>query len=110
MNSTFRLALAMPLLATAAWLSACAGDKTTQNVIGGFGVVQGSGGDLCTGLPRQSLFRDDGTAYHTPRRLTVIVAAPLQRVQDIVLGHDAGGDGGAGELGDDVLGRPYGER
>ncbi|HQS70523.1 MAG: hypothetical protein B7Y36_07585 [Novosphingobium sp. 28-62-57] len=68
-----------------------AGDKTTQNVIGGFGVVQGSGGDLCTGLPRQSLFRDDGTAYHTPRRLAVIVEAPLQRVQDIVLAHDAVG-------------------
>jgi uncharacterized protein len=68
-----------------------AGDKTTQNVIGGFGVVQGSGGDLCIGLPRQSLFRDDGVPYHTPRRLSVIIAAPLQRVQDIVLGHDAVG-------------------
>lgn len=68
-----------------------AGDKTTQNVVGGFGVVQGSGGDLCTGLPRQSLFRDDGVPYHTPRRLAVIVAAPLQRVQDIVLGNDVVG-------------------
>lgn len=68
-----------------------AGDKTTQNVIGGFGVVQGSGGDLCVGLPRQSLFRDDGTPYHTPRRLAVIIEAPLQRVQDIVLAHDAVG-------------------
>ncbi|SMC84077.1 DUF2309 domain-containing protein [Novosphingobium sp. B1] len=68
-----------------------AGDKTTQNVVGGFGVVQGSGGDLCTGLPRQSLFRDDGTPYHTPRRLAVIIEAPLQRVQDIVLAHDAVG-------------------
>jgi uncharacterized protein YbcC (UPF0753/DUF2309 family) len=43
-----------------------AGDKTTQNVIGGFGVVQGSGGDLCTGLPRQSLFHDDGTPTTFP--------------------------------------------
>lgn len=68
-----------------------AGDKTTQNVVGGFGVVQGSGGDLCTGLPRQSLFRDDGVPYHTPRRLAVIVAAPPQRVQDIVLGNDVVG-------------------
>lgn len=68
-----------------------AGDKTTQNVVGGFGVVQGSGGDLCTGLPRQSLFRDDGVPYHTPRRLAVVIEAPLQRVQDIVLGHDAVG-------------------
>ena len=29
MNSTFRLALAVPLLATVAWLSACAGDKAS---------------------------------------------------------------------------------
>ncbi len=68
-----------------------AGDKVTQNVVGGFGVVQGSGGDLCVGLPRQSLFRDDGSLYHTPRRLVVIVEAPLQRVEDIVLRHDAVG-------------------
>lgn len=68
-----------------------AGDKTTQNVIGSFGVVQGSGGDLCTGLPRQSLFRDDGIPYHTPRRLAVIVQAPLQRVQDVILRNEAVG-------------------
>ncbi|MGV3513338.1 MAG: DUF2309 domain-containing protein [Novosphingobium sp.] len=68
-----------------------AGDKTTQNVIGGFGVVQGNGGDLCVGLPRQSLFRDDGSPYHTPRRLAVIIEAPMERVQDIVLAHDAVG-------------------
>lgn len=68
-----------------------AGDKTTQNVVGGFGVVQGSGGDLCVGLPRQSLFHDDGTPYHTPRRLAVVIEAPLQRVQDIVLAHDVVG-------------------
>ncbi|WP_225205410.1 DUF2309 domain-containing protein [Novosphingobium huizhouense] len=65
-----------------------AGDKVTQNVIGGFGVVQGNGGDLCTGLPRQSLFRDDGTPYHVPRRLTVFVQAPLRRVEEIVFAHE----------------------
>lgn len=65
-----------------------AGDKVTQNVIGGFGVVQGNGGDLCTGLPRQSLFRDDGTPFHVPRRLTVFVEAPLRRVEEIVFAHD----------------------
>lgn len=65
-----------------------AGDKVTQNVVGGFGVVQGNGGDLCTGLPRQSLFRDDGTPYHVPRRLTVFVEAPLRRVEEIVFAHD----------------------
>ena len=65
-----------------------AGDKVTHNVVAGIGVVQGAGGDLCTGLPRQSLFRDDGMPFHIPRRLAVIIEAPLRRVQDIVLAHD----------------------
>lgn len=65
-----------------------AGDKATQNVVGGIGVVQGAGGDLCTGLPRQSLYRDDGRPFHIPRRLTVVIEAPPQRVQRIVLAHD----------------------
>lgn len=53
--------------------------------------VWGAGGNLCVGLPRQSLFRGDGVPYHIPRRLAVIVSAPLQRVEEIVLGHGAVG-------------------
>jgi len=60
------------------------GDKVTQNVIGGIGVVQGNGGDLKVGLPRQSLFTDDGRAFHTPQRLLTVVLAPLARVEAIV--------------------------
>ena len=61
-----------------------AGDKSTHNVIGGFGVMQGNGGDLCVGLPRQSLFNDDGAPFHIPQRLLVLVHAPLERVDRIV--------------------------
>lgn len=62
-----------------------AGDKTVHNVLGGFGVVRGNGGDLCVGLPRQSLFCDDGTPHHVPQRLLTIVQAPLDRVDAIIL-------------------------
>jgi len=65
-----------------------AGDKTTQNVIGGIGVVQGNGGDLRVGLPRQSLFRDDGTPFHVPQRLLTVVLAPLARVEAVVAAND----------------------
>lgn len=60
------------------------GDKVTQNVIGGIGVVQGNGGDLMVGLPRQSLFRDDGSPFHVPQRLLTLVLAPLARVEAVV--------------------------
>jgi len=64
------------------------GDKTTQNVIGGIGVVQGNGGDLAIGLPRQSLFADDGTPYHVPQRLMTVVLAPFAQVAAVVEAHD----------------------
>jgi uncharacterized protein YbcC (UPF0753/DUF2309 family) len=61
-----------------------AGDKTVHNIVGGFGVLRGNEGDLCVGLPRQSLFMDDGTPFHVPRRLLTIVHAPLSRVDELV--------------------------
>ncbi len=64
------------------------GDKTTQNVVGGFGVVQGNGGDLKIGLPAQSLFSDDGAAYHVPQRLLTVVHAPFERVTQVVEAND----------------------
>ncbi|VWX48325.1 putative inorganic carbon transporter subunit DabA [Novosphingobium sp. 9U] len=62
-----------------------AGDKTTHNVVGGFGVVQGNEGDLCVGLPKQSLFCDDGTPYHIPQRLLTVILAPVERVDTIIM-------------------------
>ncbi|TCD04296.1 DUF2309 family protein [Erythrobacteraceae bacterium CFH 75059] len=65
-----------------------AGDKTVHNPVGGFGVLRGNGGDLAIGLPRQSLFHDDGTPAHVPRRLTTIVEAPVEHVRAVVEGQD----------------------
>jgi len=64
------------------------GDKVTQNVVGGIGVVQGNGGDLKVGLPRQSLFNDDGTPFHVPQRLLTMVLAPFDLVERVVESND----------------------
>ena len=64
------------------------GDKVTQNVVGGIGVLQGNGGDLRIGLPRQSLFTDDGTPFHVPQRLLTCVLAPFDRVAQVVESND----------------------
>jgi uncharacterized protein YbcC (UPF0753/DUF2309 family) len=60
------------------------GDKTTQNVVGGIGVMQGNESDLQIGLPRQSVHDDQGRPFHTPLRLLVIVLAPRERVGKVV--------------------------
>ena len=60
-----------------------AGDKTLHNVVGRFGVVEGSGWDLKIGLPEQSV--TDLAGYrHEPLRLLVLVDA-LAEVVDLVL-------------------------
>ena len=61
-----------------------AGDKVTHNVLGGIGVVQGNGGDLQVGLPRQSLFSDDGSPFHIPQRLLTVVYAPPERIEAVI--------------------------
>lgn len=60
------------------------GSKITQNITGKFGVVQGNGGDLLTGLPLQSIKQDDLRMYHQPLRLTVIIQAPVAIVEEIL--------------------------
>lgn len=58
-----------------------AGDKTIHNIVGGFGVVEGNGGDLKAGLPLQSIH--DGEKFiHEPRRLSVFIEAPRHRILD----------------------------
>jgi hypothetical protein len=64
------------------------GSKVTHNVVGNFGIWQGNGGDLMTGLPLQSLQADDTTAYHHPLRLLAVIQAPVERVETI-LRHNA---------------------
>jgi uncharacterized protein YbcC (UPF0753/DUF2309 family) len=63
------------------------GNKLLHNVVGGIGVVEGSGGNLRTGLPLQSVH--DGKAFvHEPLRLSVCVAAPREAISEILSRHD----------------------
>ncbi|WP_022836880.1 DUF2309 domain-containing protein [Salisaeta longa] len=60
------------------------GSKITQNVTGRFGLIQGNGGDLMSGLPLQSLYASDTMAHHAPLRLWALVHAPRDRVEAIL--------------------------
>ena len=60
------------------------GSKTTHNITGKFGVVQGNGGDLKIGLPLQSVNKSENEMYHKPLRLSVVIQAPVVRVEEIL--------------------------
>ena len=60
------------------------GSKITHNITGGFGVVQGNGGDLKMGLPLESVRQSDAEIYHQPLRLSVIVQAPIENIETIL--------------------------
>ncbi|MCC1491978.1 YbcC family protein [Cognatishimia sp. F0-27] len=62
------------------------GNKLLHNVTAGIGVVEGNGGLLRAGLPRQSV-HDGDTLRHEPVRLSVIVAAPTEAIQGILDKH-----------------------
>lgn len=62
------------------------GNKLLHNVTGQFGILEGNGGDLRFGLPWQSVF-DGKSLQHMPRRLTVLIQAPRNRVQAIMDKH-----------------------
>lgn len=62
------------------------GNKVIHNVVGQFGVLQGNGGDLMTGLPWQSV-HDGKTLQHEPLRLLVVIEAPRTSVQQIIEKH-----------------------
>ncbi len=62
------------------------GNKVIHNVVGQFGVLQGNGGDLMTGLPWQSVH--DGQQFqHEPLRLLVLIEAPRTALQQIIEKH-----------------------
>ncbi|WP_144796996.1 DUF2309 domain-containing protein [Halorubrum depositum] len=63
------------------------GSKATQNPVGNVGVYQGNGGDLMTGLPRQSLMAAADEPYHQPLRLSTVVHAPVDRVTEVLADH-----------------------
>lgn len=62
------------------------GNKTLHNVVGQFGVFEGNGGDLMTGLPWQSVF-DGSQLQHNPLRLSVIIEAPRESIDRILSQH-----------------------
>ena len=68
-----------------------AGDKTTHNVVGDYGVFSGAGGDLRVGLPWQAVFRDQpGPAarwMHEPLRLQVVVYAGREDITGVLSAH-----------------------
>ncbi len=62
------------------------GNKLIHNVVGQFGVFEGNGGDIMTGLPWQSVH--DGKRFrHEPLRLLVVVEAPRKAIEQIVMKH-----------------------
>jgi uncharacterized protein YbcC (UPF0753/DUF2309 family) len=60
--------------------------KVIHNVVGGFAVMLGSGGDLQTGLPRQTVMAGEAR-YHDPLRLLAVIEAPTDRVEQIIRRH-----------------------
>ncbi len=61
------------------------GNKTLHNRLAHFGVVLGNGGDLRTGLALQSVHNSDGSWYHEPLRLQVIVEATPENLDTVLL-------------------------
>jgi uncharacterized protein len=64
------------------------GNKVLHNVMGGFAVAEGNGGDLKAGLPLQSIH--DGERFvHEPRRLSVFIEAARERIDAVLAAQPA---------------------
>ena len=64
------------------------GNKLIHNVVGGIGVVEGNGGRLRPGLPRQAV-HDGLRDVHEPLRLSVMIEAPRAAITDVLSRHDS---------------------
>jgi len=62
------------------------GNKVLHNVVGTLGVLEGNGGDLRVGLPWQSV-HDGESLAHEPRRLTVLIEAPIEAIDKVIAKH-----------------------
>lgn len=63
------------------------GSKTTQNIIGKIGVMQGNSSDLMHGLPLQSIYANDSLPFHPAQRLLTLIYAPKSSVAEIIHRH-----------------------
>ncbi len=63
------------------------GNKVLHNVVGTLGVLEGTGGDLRTGLPVQSVHDGEGLV-HEPLRLSVLVEAPVAAINAVIESHE----------------------
>lgn len=61
------------------------GCKSTKNIAGKMGAMQGNKSDLMHGLPMQSVFSSDEKPYHEPIRLMTVVYAPQEKIMQIIL-------------------------
>lgn len=62
------------------------GNKVIHDVVGQFGILEGNGGDLQTGLPWQAI-HDGSKLQHEPLRLTVVIEASRKSIADILERH-----------------------
>jgi uncharacterized protein len=62
------------------------GNKVLHNVTAGLGVMEGNSGDLRVGLPWQSIHNGE-RFMHEPRRLTVYLEAPRERIMGVLDNH-----------------------
>ena len=63
-----------------------AGNKLLHNVVGGIGVLEGSGGNMRAGLAWQSV-HDGEQLVHEPLRLSVCIEAPAEAMSAILKKH-----------------------
>jgi uncharacterized protein YbcC (UPF0753/DUF2309 family) len=60
------------------------GTKALLNRVGKVGVISGNEGDLRPGLPIESVHRPDGSWFHEPVRLQVMIEAPTEKIDTVL--------------------------